>query len=151
MWSRVGLQLIVRKGIFFRVMSMLQAVNYQSPCGRRLDMTERLRQVFPYADRVTFLQCYIDVPHNKAPWTNPVSGVLACCDVLHPASTKKMTHDRDIYLKTMNWNTKCMTGRSHLRMEYVMSFTSDHEILDTGCIRGEELFNSDSLWVLLQK
>ncbi|CAJ1073235.1 uncharacterized protein LOC115005926 [Xyrichtys novacula] len=132
MWSRWGInKLAGSRGNVFSNLSIHEAANYQSNLdGRPMDVNQKLWSLFKVGNvspTLNFLQLYCDCPHRpQFPfYKHPISGVIACCGLLHKNSTKAMDKRAREYLQ--HFRDLSVKGIFHLpaRVEGVLLFTQD--------------------------
>ncbi|XP_063962071.1 uncharacterized protein LOC135155775 [Lytechinus pictus] len=123
LWSRQGIQeLINDRGTVFSALSFYEAVNFQTNIdNRRIDISGELRNVSKYPAQITFLQMYADTPHCRTDHVrpHPVSGLIACCKLLHPSTTRAMQRNAVNYMQSMRENEIKLLRDIPCRLEIV--------------------------------
>jgi hypothetical protein len=141
-WSRGGLQGVVpQSGCFYPVLSLQETGNYVSRLsGRRLPLSSSLKCLFHNSDQIHFLQFYVDTPHMKVPWNNPVSGKYATLRLLHHSTSARLDRQAQEYLDIMTQNSRALCGGVHLRAEFVLHLRQPGE-LGQGILHPQQLVN----------
>ena len=147
MWSRQGVQELVNtRGTLYSALSLYDAVNFQSNLDRRrIDVSGELRRVARYPSQITFIQLYTDTPHCRVEnlHPHPVSGLIACCKLLHHRTNTAMSARATKYMNTMSDNITKLNKVISCRLEVVSRLHSNQ--LLRHLIDPKELFDAGAL------